>query len=139
MRYLYPRQRQIEVIGAFYALGMGSYIGLSAVIHGTPPIGWLGLPQTWQYVIAASLCNLAIVWALGIKINGRWWLSPFLRLFAMVGFFGFAVLATVKGNGSSATYTYGWITFFLALGAKNAALDCLKSCQRKGMKWAKLA
>lgn len=129
--YLYPRQRRIEVIGALYAGGLGTYIGLSSAVHGKPPVGWLGLDPFAQTLMAGVLVNLAMIWAVGIKINGSWWCSPCLRLFAMLGFFGFAVFATIKGNGSSATYTYGWVAFFVALGAVNAARDSVKSWQRR--------
>lgn len=126
-QYLYPRQRQIEVASALYAGGLGLFTGLSDAIGGNPPLGWLGLNRDGQMTLAALLVAVSAVWALGIRINGRWMGSPFLRLAAMMINTSIAGFAVWQGHGSSASYTYGWIAFFLLVGTVNAGRDCHRS------------
>jgi hypothetical protein len=132
VKFLYPRQRQIEVAGAIYAGGMGVYIGMSLTMFGTSPVSWLG---NNSQLVAQLLVTAAMVWAIGIRINGAWWFSPFLRLGGMLTHLGVAIWAIIAGAGSSASYTYGWIGALLLIGARNAAQDCIVSWSKK---WAKL-
>ena len=126
-RYLYPRQRQIEVCSALYIGGLGVYVGCVDALHGKPPLGWLGLHHHGQLALAEAMVTAAVIWALGIRINGNWWGSPFLRLAAMLFNTGIAAFAVWQGAGSSASYTYGWIMIFLLAGVLNAARDCLNA------------
>lgn len=122
-RYLYPRQRVIEMLAAMYAGGLGLYVGLTEALQGVAPLGWLQLSHDGQVVLAQALVTAALVHGLGIRINGAWWCSPFLRLGAMLTFLGVSLFAVWRGMGSSAGYTYGWVTMFLVIGAANAARD----------------
>lgn len=122
--FLYPRQRSIEILAALYAGGLGAYIGFSDAIGGHPPIGWLGLPRDGQIGIALALIGGALLHGLGIRINGRSRFSPLLRLVGLLVHAAVAVFAVVQGAGSSASYTYTWLTVFLLVGAQNAARDC---------------
>ena len=131
VHYLYPRQRQIEVAAAIYAGGMGVYIGLFSTVFGQSPVTWLGTNSLW---IAEILVTAAMIWALGIRINGAWWGSPFLRLIGMLMHSGVAIWAVIAGAGTSASYTYGWIVALLIVGARNAAKDSVTAW---GAKWAK--
>ena len=125
--YLYPRQRQIEVISALYVGGLGAFIHLVDMFKGRAPIGWIGLDREGQVALGTVLLLSALMWAFGIKINGSRWWSPFLRLVAMLIDLFICVFATWQGNGTSATYTYGWVTIFLMVGVWNAARDSAKS------------
>jgi len=130
MSLIYPRKRQVEVLGALYAGGMGSYIGFCSTVLHTYPVRWIGLPQI---PLAEVLVTATAIWALGIRINGAWWLSPFLRLFGMVIHLCIALWAVYAGGGTSASYTYAWVTLFLLVGARNAAWDCGVSWRQR---WA---
>ena len=123
-KYLYPRQRQIEVISAIYVGGLGVYVGMADAIGGKPPLGWLGLSHNGQLALAEVMVTIAVIWSLGIRINGNWAGSPFLRLGAMLANTAIALFAVWQGHASSASYTYGWVSGFLAVGAFNAAQDC---------------
>jgi hypothetical protein len=129
--YLYPRQRQIEVGAAIYALGMGVYVGLFSTIWGMSPLSWMHVDPI---ILAELLVTASMVWAVGIRINGAWWGSPFLRLAGMLSHLGVALWAIFAGAGSSASYTYGWVAALLFIGARNAAKDCAAAW---GRKWAK--
>jgi len=128
-KYLYPRQRQIEVLGALYAGGLGVYTGISTVSGGVAPLAWIGGNQIG---IAEVLVTASMIWALGIRINGAWRFSPFLRLAGMLAHFSMAVSAVIAGAGTSASYTYGWVAALLFIGARNAARDCFTAW---GAKW----
>jgi hypothetical protein len=131
-RYLYPRQRQIEVGAAIYAGGMGVYVGMCATLFQSSPLGWMEADPIW---LADILVTAAMLWAVGIRINGAWWGSPFLRLAGMMTHLCVALWAIVAGAGSSASYTYGWVAALLFIGARNAARDCGAAW---GARWARL-
>lgn len=131
--YLYPRQRQIEVLAALYAGGMGVYIGMSEALGIMPPVGWLGLTAAGRVALAEVLVAAAVAHGIGIRVNGAWRCSPCLRLLAMLVMAAVGAFAVYKGGGSSASYTYGWITAFLAIGAGNALRDSMRSL--RGATW----
>ena len=134
--FLYPRQRQIEVLAALYAGGLGVYIGMSEALSVTPPIGWLGLSPLARVGLAEMLVTAAVMHGIGIRVNGAWRCSPCLRLAALAVMTAISAFAVIKGAGSSASYTYGWITAFLVIGASNAARDSLTSL--RGAKWRQI-
>jgi len=135
-QFLYPRQRQIEVLAALYAGGLGVYIGMSEALRITPPVGWLGLSSVGRLGLAEVLVTAAIIHGIGIRVNGAWRCSPCLRLAAMVLLACISLFAVLRGAGSSASYTYGWITAFLVIGAHNAFRDAIKSL--RGAAWKRI-
>ena len=135
-QFLYPRQRQIEVMAALYAGGLGVYIGMSEALQISPPVRWLGLSAAGQLALAEVLVTAAILHGIGIRVNGAWRCSPCLRLAAMAVLACISMFAVFRGAGSSASYTYGWVTAFLAIGAHNAFLDAVLSL--RGAAWKRI-
>lgn len=126
-QYLYPRQRAIEVYSAFYIGGLGSYSAFCDAVSIRSPISWIVHGEPAQLALAIVMMATCLIWALGININGSRWWSPFLRAAAMTVSLSVGIFATWQGAGSSATYTYGWISAFLATGMVNAVRDCASS------------
>jgi hypothetical protein len=122
-RFLYPRQRQIEILSALYAGGFGLYCEAITTAGARSPIYWVSESIAVQHALAVVLLFAALVHALGIRINGAWRGSPVLRTLAMAAhtavFAGFFAAAP----GSSATYSYAWVMAFAAAGTINAARD----------------
>lgn len=131
--FLYPRQRQVEVLSAIYAGGFGLYIETVLLLHGVSPIGWVTASEPAQHAIAGTMVFAALIHGAGIKINGRWQASPALRLIGMTLHFAAFAVMWLAGAASSATYSYAWVLAFLGLGAINAARDCRTSL--RGPEW----
>lgn len=132
-RYLYPRQRQVEVISALYVGGFGFYIWAQDIIGNYAPVSQLRLDHEGQMAFAYLLVASSFFWAVGIRVNGSWWGSPFLRVGAMCINFTAAVFASIQGNWSSATYTYAWVSIFAAIGLMNALRDAKHAWQGERM------
>jgi hypothetical protein len=123
-RYLYPFRRRIEMCSAIYAGGLGLWVWVWAIHGERNALDWTGLDQSAQLLLAQAMVLASFVHALGVRINGQWRWSPALRLAGMaahVAILGW--LAWIAAAGSSATWTYGWITGALAFGALGAARD----------------
>ena len=123
-KYLYPRSRARELQGALFIGGFGMYVETVEVFSYSHPLHWLNLTVDGQTMLAAAMVLSSAIWAAGIAINGRWIGSPFLRLFSMLFNLSVAILATWQGFGTTAFYTYSWVTLFLVGGVSNVARDC---------------
>lgn len=123
-RYLYPFRRRVELCSALYAGGFGVWVW-AWVLHGArDPIGWSGLGTAAQLTLAQALVYASFVHALGVKINGNWRWSPALRMAGMLVHVGiFAWLGFQAALGSSAGWTYLWISGAIGVGAYSAARD----------------
>lgn len=122
-RYLYPFRRRVEILAALYAGGFGMYVWTSSLTGHAAPIAWLGVSPSGQLMLAQIVTICALIHALGIRINGHWQYSPALRLVGMgVHAFVFVWLA-VAGGGTSASYTYSWISAAMIYGAFSSARD----------------
>lgn len=123
-RFLYPRQRQVEVLSALYAGGFGIYCGAVTTAGRPSPIYWVSDSPVTQGALAGILLFAALIHAAGIRINGAWMGSPFLRLIGMAMHTGVFAIFFAAAPGSSATYSYAWVMAFAAAGTINAARDC---------------
>lgn len=120
-RYLYPQRKRAEVWFAIFSGGFGAHIATGSV-SGTP-LWWAGLGRVESTSFGLLMLGAALLWSIGININGRWRFSPLLRLISMfVSFCLFASLAKA-GFGGTAGYVYGWITFALAYAVRSAFVD----------------
>jgi hypothetical protein len=135
-RYLYPRRRQVELISALYALGFGLYVATAALANHSPPIAWLGYSTQAQLGIAQAMCIAAFIHALGIRINGHWRWSPVLRVIGMTTHVCVMGLLTYRGFGTSAGYTYTWITAAMAYGVFSAMRDSIRAWQGESPVWS---
>jgi hypothetical protein len=126
-RYLYPRQRQTEVLSALFAGGFGFWCEFVQVSTGASPITWASPDIRVQHSLALALIGAALVHALGIRINGAWRCSPCLRLVGMAVHTGIFMFLWSRGATSSATYVYAWLVAALAAGTVNAAKDSWQS------------
>lgn len=128
-RFLYPRQRQIEVLSALYAGGFGLYCEVVMAAERPSPIYWVSDNIMTQHALSLALLIASLVHALGIRINGAWRWSPALRTLGMaVHTFVFAAFFAAA-PGSSATYSYAWVMAFMAAGTINAARDCARAAE----------
>jgi hypothetical protein len=123
-RFLYPRQRQIELFSALYAGGFGLYCEAVTTAGERSPIYWVSDSLAVQHGIAIALLLAALVHALGIRINGAWRGSPALRVAAMASHTVVFLVLSAAAPGSSAAYSYAWVMAFAAAGTINAARDC---------------
>jgi hypothetical protein len=123
-RFLYPRQRQIEVLSALYAGGFGLYCETITTAGLPSPIAWVSDSVAVQHGIAIALLLAALVHAMGIRINGAWRGSPALRVAAMASHTVVFLVLSAAAPGSSAAYSYAWVMAFAAAGTINAARDC---------------
>lgn len=123
-RFLYPRQRQIEILSALYAGGFGLYCEAITTAGRRSPIYWVSDSVAVQHALALALLIAAVVHALGIRINGAWRGSPALRTLAMASHTAVFAILFSAAPGSSATYSYAWVMAFAAAGTINAARDC---------------
>lgn len=135
-RYLYPRRRQVELISALYALGFGLYVATAAIANHAPPIAWIRYSVQVQLWVAEAMCIASLIHALGIRINGHWRWSPVLRFVGMVVHVAIMATLAVKGFGSSAGYTYSWITAAMAYGAFSALRDSARAWQGENPVWS---
>lgn len=133
--YLYPMPRRIEILSALFAGGYGLFIGMRHAMDGLPPINWTGFSEAVQVGMAWALMAAAMMHAIGVRVNGRSWLSPFLRLFGMATHAAFFGMLTVLGASSSAGYTYAWVTVALALGVVNAIRDSVDAWNGEVPAW----
>ena len=122
-RFLYPRQRQIELLSALYAGGFGLYCEALTTAGARSPVYWVSDSIAVQHALAVVLLLAALVHALGIKINGSWRGSPVLRAIAMAAHTAVFAWLFSAAPGSSATYSYAWVMVFMAAGTINAARD----------------
>jgi hypothetical protein len=122
-RFLYPRQRQIEILSALYAGGFGIYCEAITTAGFRSPIYWVSERTEVQHALAVVLLFAALAHALGIRINGAWRGSPVLRALAMAVHTGVFATFFAAAPGSSATYSYAWVMAFAAAGTINAARD----------------
>jgi hypothetical protein len=127
VQYLYPRQRQIELLAAMYAGGLGIYSGVISSLGITSPFIWLAPDPILQRALTLTLVIAALIHATGVWINGRWWCSPFLRAAGMTTHTAVAAFAVTQGLWSSAAYTYACVTILLLFGVGNASRDCVKA------------
>lgn len=123
-RFLYPRQRQIEIMAALYAGGFGLYCEAVTTAGARSPIYWVSESGAIQHALAGVLIFAALIHALGIRINGSWRGSPALRTLAMAAHTAVFGAFFAAAPGSSATYSYAWVMVFMAAGTINAARDC---------------
>jgi hypothetical protein len=123
-RFLYPRQRQIEVLSALYAGGFGVYCEAMTTAGRPSPIYWVSDDPVTQHVFALALLFAALVHAFGIRINGAWTGSPFLRVIGMAVHAAVFCAFFTAAPGSSAAYSYAWVMACMAAGTINAARDC---------------
>lgn len=123
-RFLYPRQRQIEILAALYAGGFGLYCEAVTTAGARSPVYWVSENPAVQHGVALALLIAALVHALGIRINGSWRGSPVLRALAMASHTAVFAGLFSAAPGSSATYSYAWVMVFMAAGTINAARDC---------------
>lgn len=123
-RFLYPRQRQIEILSALYAGGFGLYCEALTTAGERSPIYWVSDNPAVQHGIAVALLVAALTHALGIRINGAWRGSPALRAAAMAVHTLVFMVLSAAAPGSSAAYSYAWVMAFAAAGTINAARDC---------------
>lgn len=123
-RFLYPRQRQIEIMAALYAGGFGMYCEAVTTAGARSPIYWVSDSLAVQHALAVVLLFAALIHALGIRINGSWRGSPALRTLAMAAHTAVFGAFFAAAPGSSATYSYAWVMVFMAAGTINAARDC---------------
>ena len=122
-RFLYPRQRQIEVLAALYAGGFGLYCEAITTAGARSPIYWVSESPAVQHGLALALLVAALIHAIGIRINGSWRGSPVLRALAMASHTAVFAGLFSAAPGSSATYSYAWVMAFAAAGTINAARD----------------
>jgi hypothetical protein len=123
-RFLYSRQRQIEMLSALYAGGFGVYCEAVVTAGHRSPIYWVSDRIAAQHSLAVALLVAALVHALGIRINGAWRGSPALRAAAMAVHTAVFLILATAAPGSSAAYSYAWVMAFAAAGTINAARDC---------------
>jgi hypothetical protein len=124
--YLYPFRRRIEMCSAIYAGGLGLWVWVWAIHGERNALDWTGLDQREQLLMAQAMVLASLVHALGVRINGHWRWSPLLRVIGMSAHVTImAWLAWTAALGSSATWTYSWVTGALAFGTVGAIRDFL--------------
>ena len=126
-RFLYPFRKRVEMFGALYAGGFGMFIWLSLAVNGHSPINWIEVGGVRHIWIGEALALAAFVHALGIRINGQWRYSPALRLVGMTIHLGIFAGLALSGWGSSAFYTYAWISAALLTGVWSSARDLYRA------------
>ena len=115
-----------------FVWGSGVLIDLST---NTNPLLWAGLSVESAEDMAVLMVLSSFIHAVGIRINGRWFLSPFFRVFSMLVYsLVFTYLSSV-GAGTTAIWTYGFITALFLLGAINAASDCARIILYRELRW----
>lgn len=126
-RFLYPQRKRAEVMMAIFSGGFGAHITASSAT--STPLWWVGFDQSHSAAFGLAMLGAALLWAIGININGRWRYSPALRLIAMaVSLILFATLMWA-GLGGTAGYVYGWITAFLIYATRSAFVDTKRSLE----------
>ena len=120
-RYLYPQRKRAEVWFAIFSGGFGANIATGSV-SGTP-LWWAGLGRVESASSGLLMLGAALLWSIGININGRWRFSPLLRLVAMITSFCLFASLMWAGVGGTAGYVYGWITAALAYAVRSAFVD----------------
>lgn len=133
-KFLYPFRRRIETIAALYAAGFGLLVWIYIQSDITSPLSWLNVSAQAQVCIAYALVLAALLHALGIKINGSWRWSPLLRFIGMSVHAFIIMWMSYKGGGTSASYTYSWISILLLYGSYSAIRD-LGISLNWGNKW----
>ena len=120
-RYLYPQRKRAEVWFAIFSGGFGAHNATGSV-SGTP-LWWAGLGRVESTSFGLLMLGAALLWSIGININGRWRFSPVLRLIAMITSFSLFASLMWAGIGGTAGYVYGWITAALAYAVRSAFVD----------------
>jgi hypothetical protein len=121
--HLYPFRKRVEIFGALYAGGFGFWMMMTLMANQQSPVAWVTRSHGYEMAIAQFLIIGAAVHALGIQINGKWRGSPMLRAIGMSACASVFALFGAYGGGTSATYTYGWVTIFLLAGVWSAGSD----------------
>lgn len=126
-QYLYPRSRQFEMLAAIFALGLGLVLWGS---HGGAVMPILG--HWTKDALGLLLVFAAIIHATGIRINGRWRWSPFLRSFGMgIHFLVVGFLTLTLANTALVTYISVCLTLFMLYGFCNTLQDTRRAIQNK--------
>lgn len=132
-RYLYPQTRRIEVTTALFAGGFGLYALHAQITTGIAVLGWTGWTEAERQTVVWGLVLASLAHGAGIRANGRWgWVSPALRALAMAAFAAFFAKLVIVGGGTTAAYTYAWITVGTGVGALNATQDLRRAWSGDG-------
>ena len=122
-RFLYPFRKRIEMYGALYAGGFGMFIWAALACGDQSPIYWMDSGEVRHIWIGETLTLAAFLHALGIRINGHWRFSPLLRFFGMTCHLAIFGWIAASGWGTSAFYTYTWVSAALLTGVWSSARD----------------
>lgn len=121
-------RKSAEIIMA----GYGILFGVSMVLltkAGYAPLGWAGFSDGQAVIYGNVVLSMGILHGLGATINGRWRLSPYLRLAGMLGHSAALSILMVAGLllGSSAGVTYSFIFVLFLVGVGATVEDILEA------------
>jgi hypothetical protein len=134
-RYIYPRSRQFELLASLFSLGMGLVIWIGLVSKLSVPMQWSTMPVEQKEVVAWLLVGSGLVHAIGVRINGAWRWSPFLRLAGMAMNASVMTWLCLSGPGPVVSYVFCWITLLMVAGVLNAGRDARRAAQNRRPLW----
>lgn len=133
--FLSPVRRTIELLVGAYGTGFGLYVWFGAK-SGDNLLAWAGLNYSSGLWVAQLMSLAGLVHIMGVKINGKWRWSPFIRLAGIL--VHVALLSHLVSSGieafSTAGYTYGFIFILFLSVLWYVATDCISAVRRGAWK-----
>ena len=125
MTFLTPVRRVIELLMVAYGGGFGLFVWW-AYVGGAHALGWANISPDHGFMVGKIMLFAALIHAMGIRINGHWRGSPFLRLAGVVAHMIMITTLAVWGIEvvNTAAFTYGFIVTMFAAVTWFVLEDC---------------
>lgn len=113
-------RKLVEMIMALYGMYFGFYIVVQTNL-GTAPLLWAGFDfeQSLMYGYLVSIAG--VVHGAGVRINGRWYYSPWLRLVGMsthaLALAILMIIGIAAGSSAGGTYSFLFVLFVVGVCA----------------------
>ena len=131
-QFLTPARAKFETSGALFFAGFSLWILFLTPQVDVPPLAWMKISEAAQMAVGYTFALGALLHGAGVRLNGRFWWSPMLRVAGMMVHSGaLSWLATNTPNpASTAVYVYFVAGVVMMLGTFHALGDCLAGCRR---------
>jgi len=119
-----PLRKTAEMFMAVYVIGFSGFVAASHA-RGVNALEWTGMTHLEALQFAWFCLGASAVHAFGIRLNGSFRWSPFIRAAALIALsLAFLDLAWA-GAGNTASYTYLWVFFGFFLALRTTVRDCI--------------
>lgn len=121
MRHLTPTRLLLEILMSCFSTWWAAGV-LTDLAAGKDPTYWVGIDNS-GVILSYLLLFASVIHVIGVRVNGRWVGSPYLRVLAMLIGAGAFLFLAYHGRGSTAFHTYSFISLLYVLGLVSSFAD----------------